>query len=96
MLFSEKMKKIPQPDRAMLWNEYRTLCSALTLNAALKKENRLPSPEELAPLRNGAERANRILAEQGFEPSFFPAEPNFFELLLRELDAVMQAPSATD
>ena len=96
MLFSEKMKKIPQPDRAMLWNEYRTLCTALTLNAALKKENRLPSPEELAPLRNAGERANDLLEKHGFSPSFFPQKENFFSHLLEELTAIMNAPSDKD
>lgn len=96
MLFSEKMTATPQPRRAELWREYRTLCRALSLRVRLNKEGRAPTEDEVAPLRDAAERANRILEEQGMEPSFFPAEPNFFALLLQELDALMKTPSNQD
>ena len=38
MLFSEIMTKIPQPHRAGLWKEYRTLCNALVLRIREKKQ----------------------------------------------------------
>lgn len=96
MIFSEKMKSVPQPRRADLWTEYRTLCTALALQVKLKKENRKASEEELSPLRKAAENANKILEEYGFPPSFFPQSETFFEQLTEELSAVANHPSQHD
>ncbi len=96
MIFSEKMKAIPQPRRADLWTEYRTLCTALALQVKLKKENRTPTEEELFSLRKAAENANKILEEYGFSPSFFPQSETFFEQLTEELSAVAKNPSKED
>ena len=96
MLFSEKMPRIPQPRRADLWKEYRVLCSALALRVKLRKEGRTATEEELAPLRESARKANGILAEYGFLPSFFPESEDFFETLVKELEAVADGPSRED
>lgn len=96
MLFSEKMTKIPQPQRRALWDSYRILCTALTLNATLQKEKRSPSEEELSPLRASAQTANGILAEFQFTPSFFPEQEDFFPRLLEELSAISKHPSGKD
>ncbi len=96
MIFSEKMKAIPQPRRADLWNEYRVLCTALALQVTLKRENRTPTEEELRPLKTAANNANAILSEYGFDPSFFPEQEDFFNLLLDELSAVRSNPTKGD
>lgn len=96
LLFSDKMTKIPQPRRADLWDCYRTLCTALALNVTLTREERPPTEEELTPLKQGAERANLILAECGMEPSFFPEAENFFPLLLAELTKITHQPKRKD
>ena len=93
MIFSEKMKAVPQPRRADLWTEYRTLCTALALQVKLKKENRSASEEELYPLRKAAENANKILEEYGFSPSFFPRSETFFQQLTEELSAIANHPT---
>ena len=67
MLFSEIMTKIPQPHRAGLWKEYRTLCNALVLRIREKKQGLAPSETDLLPLRTAARRANEILQEQGYD-----------------------------
>ncbi len=89
MIFSEKVKAIPQPPRADLWNEYPVLCTALALKVTLKRENRPPAKEELLPLKTAANNANAILSEYGFDPSFFPEQEDFFNLLIDELSAVI-------
>ena len=96
MLFSEKMTQIPQPQRAELWKEYRTLCTALALNVTLRKENREARDAELSPLREAAKRADVILTEEGFAPSFAPDEEDFFPRLLNELNEIMKNPSSKD
>lgn len=96
MIFSEKMAKIPQPQRGELWNQYRVLCTALVLNIQAKKENRTVTEEEIAPLQTAAKRANEILQDFGFTPSFFPDQPDFFPRLIQELTAVKNAPSTGD
>ncbi|MBO5214528.1 MAG: hypothetical protein J6B86_07150 [Clostridia bacterium] len=96
MIFSEKMKAIPQPRRADLWNEYRVLCTALALQVTLKRENRPPTEEELLPLKTTANNANAILSEYGFDPSFFPESEDFFNLLINELSAVRSNPARGD
>ena len=96
MLFSEKMSQVPQPQRAELWKEYRTLCTALALNVTLRKENRPPREAELIPLREAAKRADAILTEAGFPPSFVPDEEDFFPKLLNELNEIMKNPSSKD
>ncbi len=96
MLFSEKMSLIPQPRRANLWQEYRTLCTGLALHITLKKEQRLPTPEELVPLRQAARQANAILEEYEFSPSFFPDKEDFFPLLIEELTRISHTPSRKD
>ena len=96
MIFSEKMKTIPQPRRADLWNEYRVLCTALALQVTLKRENRPPAEEELRPLKTAANHANAILSGYGFEPSFFPENEDFFNLLIDELSAVRNNPRNED
>lgn len=96
MLFSEKMAQIPQPSRRALWDEYRTLCTALALNVTLKKESRIPTEAELRPLREAAEKANEILGNFGISPSFCPHSSDFFPCLLEELTAIMNTPSTKD
>ena len=96
MLFSEKMANVPQPRRAELWKEYRTLCSALALKVTLRRENRPPKEEELEALRQAAQRADRILAEYGMEPSFAPDSPDFLPQLLRELEEIASQPKRKD
>lgn len=96
MLFSEKMANVPQPRRAELWKEYRTLCSALALKVALRRENRPAAKEELEALRQAAKRADRILAEYGMEPSFTPDSPDFLSRLLRELEEISRQPKRED
>lgn len=88
MLFSEVMAQIPQPHRAKLWKEYRTLCNALVLRIREKKQGIAPSEADLLPLRRAAERANEILQEQGYDPFFTPDAPDFLASLLAELDAI--------
>lgn len=92
MLFSEKLTQIPQPARAALWQEYRTLCTALSLHVTLNKEHRSPNEEELAPLKQAAGQANAILKEYGFPPSFFPESEDFFSRLTEEMTAIAHAP----
>lgn len=96
MVFSEKMKAIPQPRRADLWGEYRVLCTALALQVTLKRENRPPTEEELRPLKTASNNANAILSEYGFSPSFFSEQEDFFDLLLDELSAVRENNSDND
>lgn len=96
MLFSEKLTQIPQPARADLWTEYRTLCTAITLQVTLNKEQRSPKGNELEPLRQAAKRANDILQEYGFPPSFFPEAEDFFSRLTQELTAIAHAPRKGD
>ena len=96
MIFSEKMKAVPQPHRAELWTQYRTLCTALSLQVRLKKENRTASEAELIPLRKAAQTANEILESNGFPPSFFPQSKTFLEELLEELSAVANHPDKQD
>ena len=96
MLFSEKLAQIPQPQRAALWKEYRTLTTAAALKIRIQKEDRLPTEEELNPLRQSARDANGILSAFGFLPSFFPEEDRFFELLTEELDRIKKASNEKD
>ncbi len=96
MLFDEKMAKIPQPRRADLWKEYRTLCTALVLEVRAKKQARAVTEEELAPLKEAATAADGILAEYGFSPSFFPKEEDFFPKLCEELRQIMAKPRKKD
>ncbi len=96
MLFSEKMAAIPQPKRAKLWQEYRTLCTALALKVQLDRQQRAPTQEELAPLKGAAINANRILEEFHMPPSFSPEKEDFFPLLLAELSALRATPSKGD
>lgn len=96
MLFSEKMSRIPQPHRAELWQQYRTLCSALAINVQIKKENRIPTEQELMPLKEAAKKADEILRTFGQSPSFFPDRDNFWNRLLEELTAVKEAPTKGD
>ena len=96
MLFSEKMAQFPQPQRAALWDEYRTLCTALALQVTLRKENRDPRDGELIPLREAAKRADALLTEGGFEPSFYPEQADFFPRLLAELTQIINTPSTKD
>ncbi|MBQ1965775.1 MAG: hypothetical protein II348_03785 [Clostridia bacterium] len=96
MLFSEKMSRIPQPHRAELWQQYRTLCSALAINVQIKKENRTPSEQELAPLREAAKKADEILLEFGQDPCFFPHRDGFWNRMLEELTAVKDSPTKGD
>ena len=96
MLFPEKMSAVPQPRRADLWREYRTLCTALSLQVKLRREERPPTEAELSPLREAAGKANGILAEFGMTPSFFPTDAEFFAKLLEELSAAMKAPRRPD
>ena len=96
MLFSEKMSKVPQPDRADLWREYRTLCTALALNVKLRKEAREAAEEEILPLMQAARKANELLARHGMAPSFFPEKSDFLLLLTEELQRIMEQPSNGD
>lgn len=96
MLFSEKMKAVPQPDRAALWDRYRILCRALMLRVQLSRENRDAVPEELQPLKKAAAEANRILTEHGMSPSFEPDSTSFLSDLWKELDQIMLHPSPED
>lgn len=96
MLFSEKMSRIPQPQRGELWQEYRVLCTAFPLNVQLKKENRTPTEKELAPLRDAAKKADKILCSCGQSPSFFPDEGDFWNRLMQELTAVKDSPTKGD
>ena len=96
MIFSEKMSRVPQPRRADLWTQYRTLCTALALQVTVGKENRSPTEEELTPLKQAAETANSILSEYGMTPSFFPQQNDFFCLLTEELTKVAHSPKRND
>ncbi|MBP3300341.1 MAG: hypothetical protein J6M34_02405 [Clostridia bacterium] len=96
MLFSEKMSQVPQPDRADLWREYRTLCTALALNVKLRKEAREATEAELSPLQEAARKANELLARHGMAPSFFPEKSDFLHLLTEELQRIMEQPSNRD
>ena len=93
MLFSEKLTQIPQPARAALWQEYRTLCTALSLQITLNKERRSPNEAELVPLKQAAAQANAILKEYGFPPSFFPESEDFFSQLTVEMTSIANTPS---
>lgn len=88
MLFSEIITTVPQPHRAKLWKEYRTLCNALVLRIREKKQGIAPSEADILPLRRAAERANELLREQGYDPVFDPDAPDFLPSLLAELDAI--------
>lgn len=92
MLFSEKLSEIPQPDRAVLWEQYTVLCTALSLRVTLRREERNVRESELAPLRRAAREANRILAAHALAPSFFPDDPEFYTKLLSELDQITNEP----
>ncbi len=96
MIFSEKMALVPQPRRAALWTEYRTLCTALALQVNLRRERRTATEEELNPLKDAAKKANEILAEFGMEPSFFPEREDFFPLLTEELASIAKSPKHRD
>ena len=96
MLFSEKMKQIPQPDRAALWDRYRTLCTALALEVRLRKEQRTASEEELHPLKQAAAEADALLGKHGFPPSFRPEDPKFFVMLTEELHNIANSPREKD
>lgn len=88
MLFSEKMKLAPQPQRAALWKEFRILGRALVLHTRLANEGRLPTEEELLPFRKAALRANALLAEASLPPSFDPEAEDFFLRLTEELNRI--------
>lgn len=96
MLFSEKMAQVPQPHRADLWREYRTLCTALALNVKLRKEAREATEAELSPLQDAARKANELLERHGMPPSFFPEKSDFLLLLTEELQRIMEQPSNGD
>ncbi len=96
MVFDEKMAQIPQPRRADLWQEYRVLSTALALELRVKKQGRTVTEEELAPLKEAAEKANHILAEYGFSPSFSPEANDFFPRLTEELRQIMAKPRKED
>ena len=95
MLFPEKMSAVPQPRRADLWREYRTLCTALSLQVKLRREGRTATEDELS-LREAAGKANGILAEFGMAPSFFPEDADFLEKLLETLSAARKSPRRPD
>ncbi len=96
MLFDEKMARIPQPRRADLWGEYRILCTALALELRATRQQREITADEIAPLKEAAEKANGILKEFEISPSFFPEEADFLPRLTEELRQIMAKPRRED